>query len=674
MFNFGEGIMEKIKVKRSLRRSILSIFVLIMLISQLAVGTGIAVRISTEFTDSKKESVDDIGNQIGISVQNYLSGFESIIKALALQQDTMQIMRSPEAESNLLKTLDTYVKSNPDIQFIYFGTEDKRMIMKPDDDLGDYDPTTRDWYLLAKEAGTFIWTDPYFDDTIGEMVVTACQPVYDSSNSFLGVIAADITLNTLSIQTKDLKIGEKGYPIIVDANNIIMAHPVAEKIGTELVTKEIKDALASNKSGVEYKYKEDGKTNTKYASIYILPVVNWAVVSTLYYDEIQSEVNLIILLIVLASTIAIALGTVIIFLFTQRINRNIRKLLDSMQHARTGELGSLSKVSSKDEIGILSQYFDETLSDLGKLVHNIQEVSGLLTVSSQSLAATSEEVSASADEVAKTVEDIAKGAQDQATDAEKSSMIATELSHKFDQLNVFTTNMIDSAKQTEKAYDSGIQSVNDLSLRNKESIQANEGIESVIHQLNDRTIEIGTILNAISAISEQTNLLALNASIEAARAGEHGRGFAVVADEIRKLAEQSATSAEQVRAIVGNIQQDGAASVKSMAVLKEISHKQNQAVTDVIKSFETIKESYNVISNDIQSIGAAVTGVNHDKELIVSSIENISAVSEETAAASEEVTASMEQQTFAVEEVSKAAQELNAISIQLSQEISKFKI
>lgn len=666
--------MEKIKVKRSLRRSILSIFVLIMLISQLAVGTGIAFRISTEFTDSKKESVDDIGNQIGISVQNYLSGFESIIKALALQQDTMQIMRSPEAESNLLKTLDTYVKSNQDIQFIYFGTEDKRMIMKPDDDLGEYDPTTRDWYLLAKEAGTFIWTDPYFDDTIGEMVVTACQPVYDSSNTFLGVIAADITLNTLSMQTKDLKIGDKGYPIIVDANNIIMAHPVAEKIGTELVTKEIKDALASNQMGVEYKYKENGKTNTKYASIYKLPVVNWAVVSTLYYDEIQSEVNLIILLIVIASTIAIAVGTVIIFLFTQKINRNIRKLLDSMQHARTGELGSLSKVSSKDEIGILSQYFDETLVDLGKLVHNIQEVSGLLTVSSQSLAATSEEVSASADEVAKTVEDIAKGAQDQAADAEKSSVIATELSHKFDQLNVFTTNMIDSAKQTEKAYDSGIQSVNDLSLRNKESIQANEGIESVIHQLNDRTIEIGTILNAISAISEQTNLLALNASIEAARAGEHGRGFAVVAEEIRKLAEQSATSAEQVRAIVGNIQQDGAASVKSMAVLKEISHKQNQAVTDVIKSFETIKESYNVISNDIQSIGAAVTGVNHDKELIVSSIENISAVSEETAAASEEVTASMEQQTFAVEEVSKAAQELNAISIQLSQEISKFKI
>ena len=467
---------------------------------------------------------------------------------------------------------------------------------------------------------------------------------------------------------------EKGYPIIVDANNIIMAHPVIEKIGTELVTKEIKDALASNQAGVEYQYEEDGKTNTKYASIYKLPDVNWAVVSTLYYEEIKSEINLIILLIAFASTIAIAVGTIIIFFFTQRINKNIRRLVDSMQHARTGELGSLSKVSSKDEIGILSQYFDETLMDLGKLVYNVQEVSGLLTVSSQSLAATSEEVSASADEVAKTVEDIAKGAQDQAVDAEKSSVIASELSNKFDKLNTYTDNMIESAKQTEKAYDSGIQSVTDLSHRNNESIQANEGIESVIYQLNERTIEIGSILNAISAISDQTNLLALNASIEAARAGEHGRGFAVVADEIRKLAEQSATSAEQVRAIVTNIQHDGAASVKSMAVLKEISQKQNVAVADVIKSFETIKSAYNIISTDIQSIGNAVMGVNRDKELIVSSIENISAVSEETAAASQEVTASMEQQTYAVEEVSKAAQELNAISIKLSQEISKFKI
>lgn len=666
--------MQKIKVKRSLRRSIMSIFVLIMLVAQLSVGTGIAIRTSTAFTDAQKDSVNNLGQQIAISVQNYLGGFESIIKALSFQDDIINIMRSPEAEMQLLATLETYVLSNPDIQYIYLGTEDKRMIMKPEDDLGDYDPTTRDWYIQAKEAGQFIWTDPYFDDTIGDMVVTACQPVYDKSKKFIGVIAADITLKTLNQQTKDLRIGEKGYPIIIDTNNIIMAHASEEKIGTELEIHALTDAIVSNEVGVKFTSKENGKNYTQYASLYKLPIVNWTVISSLYYDEIQSEINLIIFIIILASIIALLVGTGIIYFFTKGINTNIRRLVDAMQKARTGELGSLSKVTSKDEIGVLSHFFDETLIDLGKLVHNIQEVSVLLTTSSESLAATSEEVSASADEVAKTVEDIAKGAQEQAIDAEKSSVIASELSEKFNQLNKFTHNMIHSAAQTEKAYDSGIESVTDLSQRNDASIKANEGIEGVIHQLNARTNEIGTILNAISAISEQTNLLALNASIEAARAGEHGRGFAVVADEIRKLAEQSANSADQVRHIVTNIQQDGANSVKSMSVLKEISSKQNIAVADVIKSFEVIKEAYTVIASDIQAIGEAVKGVTTDKDLIVSSIENISAISEETAAASEEVTASMTQQTFAVEEVSRAAQNLNAISIKLNQEISKFRL
>ena len=666
--------METIKVKRSLRKSILLIFVIVMVLAQVIVGTGTALRVSSVFTASQKESVDYLGQQIGISVENYLAGYESVIKALAEQTAAKEVMNDPEQERVLLQTLDTYVKANPDILYIYLGVEDKRMLMKPDDDLGDYDPRTRDWYLAAKEAGTFIWTDPYFDDTVGEMVVTACQPVYDRSNRFVGVMAADISLKTLNIQTKDTKIGEKGYPIIVDGNNIIMAHADEAKIGTELVTQDIKDAIANGKQGVEYKYEENGATKTKYASIYKMTDINWSVVSTLYYDEIQSEITLITLLIIIASIVAIVVGFIFVVFFTRAINRNIKRLVESMQRARTGELGALSQVTSKDEIGVLSAYFDETLVDLGKLVKNIKEVSAHLTLSSESLASTSQEVSASADEVAKTVEDIAKGAQDQAQDAEKSAMIAKSLSEKFNELNKFTNDMVASAQQTGAAYGEGIHSVSELNERNRESIAANESIESVILQLNDRTVEIGTILNSISAISEQTNLLALNASIEAARAGEHGRGFAVVADEIRKLAEQSANSADEVRRIVTNIQQDGKASVQSMGLLKAISDKQNTAVSKVIHSFDTIKKAYEEISHNIKQIGKSVDSVNEDKERIVSSIENISAVSEETAAASEEVTSAMDQQSYAVEEVAKAAEQLNQISIELSREISKFKI
>ncbi len=665
--------MNEIKVKRSIRKLVISIFVAVILIVQILVGGLTYWRVSGIIKSDQLKATQDVGDQIAMSMENYLSGYQGIVEALSKQA----LLADPAInERAILEVLDSYASSNDGIFSIYMGTTAGKMLVKPDDDLGsDYDPRTRDWYTLAKDSGKFVWTDAYFDDTVNAMMITACAPVYNAQGKFAGVIAADLLLDTLNDQTKDLRIGEKGYPITVDANNIIMTHVNPSKIGEEMDSEVIKAALVEGRmETLDYTNTEDGEKHKKLASFSPIESVGWTVVSSFYYDEIQADLNTIITNIALASLLGFVIAVILVFLFTKSFNDNIKRLVEAMKTARTGDLSVHSDIQSKDEIGVLSKFFDETISDLGKLVHNVQQVSGQLTTSSQSLAATSEEVSASADEVAKTVEDIAKGAQDQAQDAEQSTLVARALSEKFVRLNEFTDEMLLSAKSTTEAYEGGLKSVGDLSDKNRESMDANKAIETVILQLNDRTQEIGGILDSISAISVQTNLLALNASIEAARAGEHGRGFAVVAEEIRKLAEESANAAEQVKEIVLNIQQDGAESVSSMTTLKTISENQNSAVNDVIGAFETIKSAFQKITRNIDEIGQSVSEVNEDKERIVSSIENISAVSEETAAASEEVTASMDQQTFAVEEVAKSAQDLNQISVHLNEEISKFKI
>lgn len=665
--------MNEIKVKRSIRKLVISIFVAVILIVQILVGGLTYWRVSGIIKSDQLKATQDVGDQIAMSMENYLSGYQGIIEALSKQA----LLADPAInERAILEVLDSYASSNDGIFSIYMGTTAGKMLLKPDDDLGSgYDPRTRDWYTLARDSGTFVWTDAYFDDTVNAMMITACAPVYNAQGKFAGVIAADLLLDTLNDQNKDLRIGEKGYPITVDSNNIIMTHANPEKIGEEMDSEVIKAALVEGRmETLDYTNTEDGEKQKKLASFSPIESVGWTVVSSFYYDEIQADLNTIITNIALASLLGFVIAVILVFLFTKSFNDNIKRLVEAMKTARTGDLSVHSDIQSKDEIGVLSKFFDETISDLGKLVHNVQQVSGQLTTSSQSLAATSEEVSASADEVAKTVEDIAKGAQDQAQDAEQSTLVARALSEKFVRLNEFTDEMLLSAKSTTEAYEGGLKSVGDLSDKNRESMDANKAIETVILQLNDRTQEIGGILDSISAISVQTNLLALNASIEAARAGEHGRGFAVVAEEIRKLAEESANAAEQVKEIVLNIQQDGAESVSSMTTLKTISENQNSAVNDVIGAFETIKSAFQKITRNIDEIGQSVSEVNEDKERIVSSIENISAVSEETAAASEEVTASMDQQTFAVEEVAKSAQDLNQISVHLNEEISKFKI
>lgn len=668
--------MEDIKVKRSIRKTLLIIFIAVMVVVQLGVGSLTYSRVSNLVVKNQIQSARDVGVQITNSIENYLTGYEGIIKALANQDSAKNILSDSDAEDSLLNILDSYASHNEGIEFIYLGTEDGRMIMKPDDDLGDdYDPRTRDWYIEAKNAGRFIWTDAYLDDTIDAMVITACIPVYSDNGVFVGVLAADLSLDVLNEQTKDIRIGEKGYPMVIDGNNLILTHIDSSMIGIELETTELLEGISKgNVDEIDYNFMENGQNVRKYASISRIDSLGWSVITSIYYDEIRSDLNTLILIITFASTLGIILAAMMVFGFTKRFGANMKSLVETMKQARMGDLTARSNIKSDDEVGVLSRFFDDTIIDLGKLVKNIEAVSQKLTQSAEGLAATSEEVSASADDVAKTVEDIAKGAQEQASDAENSTFVAQFLSEKFNTLNSYTNDMIDSAQSTGVAYRDGVESVNNLGDKNRESIKANEDIEKVILQLNERTKEIGGILDAISNISDQTNLLALNASIEAARAGEAGRGFSVVADEIRKLAEQSAKSADDVKRIVHNIQEDGSKSFHSMIKLKEIGIDQEVAVEKVIKSFETIKDAYERISQNIDAIGNAVSDVNEDKEKIVSSIENISAVSEETAAASEEVSASMDQQNFAVEEVAKSAQELNEIAHNLSDEIHRFKL
>lgn len=665
-----------IKVKRSIRALIMIAFAIVLAFTLALVSGGTYFKLNATLKENAENQTSQLTQSIDNSVSAYLSHFSRTLDAVAGLEEAQMVLQDPAAEQKLLAVLDKTVKANPDILFFYMGTEMGKMVMKPDDDLGpDYDPRKRDWYIAGKAQTQTFWTDPYFDDSVNQMVISVCRPIKDKQGNFIGVMAIDVALSSINEQTNKLRIGEKGYPIIVDKNNIIISHKDAAKVGKPLETEALVKALADPSSNIiYYNYKEGNATKQKLGIIHRVPAFNWSIISTYYLDELQKEVNGLILFTVSCGLVALVLSFVLILLLTNQFNNNIRKLVESMKVVRTGDLSACSNIVSKDEIGLLSTYFDETIQDLGKLVSNVQNVSQELTHAAQNLAATSEEVSASADEVAKTVEDIAKGAEDQASDAERAAMTSRDLSTQFNTLNQITENMLTSAKLLNKANQDSFSAIQNLDETNVKSNEANVMISEVVTELSEKTQEIGGILDAISAISVQTNLLALNASIEAARAGEHGRGFAVVAEEIRKLAEESARSADEVRLIVGNIQVDTKKTVNSMSLLQENAQAQDESVKSVLEAFGTIGQAYGQISEHINNIEHSVRDLTANQELIHSNIENISAVSEETAAAAEEVTASMDQQVSAVEEVAKSAQQLNEISSMLNEEISHFKI
>jgi methyl-accepting chemotaxis protein len=192
--------------------------------------------------------------------------------------------------------------------------------------------------------------------------------------------------------------------------------------------------------------------------------------------------------------------------------------------------------------------------------------------------------------------------------------------------------------------------------------------------LHTRSREIGSILAVITDIAAQTNLLALNAAIEAAHAGEHGAGFAVVAGEVRKLAEQSSRSAEEISTLIADIQREiGNAAASTETAAREASSG-IQAVQSAGTSFTQIQHSVYAVNEQIQELSGSARLMAGGAKAIVSSMDYITQIAESTVSGAQEVTASAEEQLASMEEVYASARTLSTLAEQLQEEIQHFKV
>lgn len=195
-----------------------------------------------------------------------------------------------------------------------------------------------------------------------------------------------------------------------------------------------------------------------------------------------------------------------------------------------------------------------------------------------------------------------------------------------------------------------------------------------IQALEEQSRSISKIIKVIDGIADQTNLLALNAAIEAAHAGEMGKGFAVVASEVRKLAEQSMEATREIASIINSVQEQTKITVEKAVAAQDIVKSQNQAVDIAVSAFEDIAASMDTLADRINDIMIKITEMDDYKNHTITSMQNISAVSQESAASVQEVTASTEEQLSGIEELAAFAQELSEAADELSKTIGKFKI
>lgn len=316
--------------------------------------------------------------------------------------------------------------------------------------------------------------------------------------------------------------------------------------------------------------------------------------------------------------------------------------------------------------------FNSFVSEIKILIETFFSLSSSIVQATKKVNSSTDDSLLAMNQISKTVEEIAAGATQQANEAQRGASMVESLSDEINNVYKSYDSVISETKKIGVLNNVGIESVNILKEKSKESNDTSEKIFNVVGSLTNRTKDIGIFVESIESIAEQTNLLALNAAIEAARAGESGKGFSVVADEVRKLADQSRQSTEEIKGLVQEIQGDSELANEAMENMKQVSKEQSMAVAKTDSAFSDIDNAIKVIVEKINGINKSINKMQNDKNEVLTSIENISSVSEQSAASSQEVAATTETQLKSMENMKSATKELDELVKRLDEKLKKY--
>ena len=321
---------------------------------------------------------------------------------------------------------------------------------------------------------------------------------------------------------------------------------------------------------------------------------------------------------------AAVIGVVIIGVMGFMLGRSITKPLGEMQKAIMRTASELDftesfKVNSRGEVGATLQVHNELLARLRSSFSEIQAVAERMAAitnevdqTSREIAENSQQQSDASSGMAAAIEELTVSISMVATQAQDASVHTQESRAKADQGAEVILNTV-----------SGIQTISD-SVR-----EASNRIDALRHDSES----ISSVANIIKEIADQTNLLALNAAIEAARAGEQGRGFAVVADEVRKLAERTSKSTQEISTLLAQMQGSAKQAVDTMAAAVREVEAGVQNAQEAGRSISEIKEGSGTVVGAVEEISEAVREQSAASTSISQRIEQIAQMTERNTAA-----------------------------------------
>ncbi|THF83237.1 methyl-accepting chemotaxis protein [Cohnella fermenti] len=570
------------------------------------------------------------------------------------------------ATPELNAILKEYMHLHPEASSMLVGTESGLFIREPAQEMAaDYDPRTRDWYTEAMANPDVPYISPPFTSAAsGVVTITVTKATSDRS----GVVGVGLNLDELKQQAEKVRVGTEGYAVLLDSSRKYISHP-NEAAGDEAVEEFWGRIYERNSDSFDYRLNGRDKHMTYTTN----ERTGWKIAGTMFSSEVNDSLRPIFYNTLWTILGCVVVGAVLIWAAMRSIIGPIRRLKISAERVSQGDLTTSIRIDSHDEIGALGQAFDGMQTSLRELIKSVGASAEQVSSSSEELTASAKQTSEAGEQVSSAVQEIASGAERQniAIDANVGSL--EEIALGVGRIAEKSAAVAELAAQSSAQADEGGEAVRQTVSQMHAISESVAASNRIVRELHERTQAIEEISEAIRDIASQTNLLSLNAAIEAARAGEQGKGFAVVAGAVRKLAEQSAASAERIFDLITEIRQG---TDRSVATMDKVSREVDSGLRD---SEETIRKFDRIIS-DMKETTPQIEDISATAEQIAAGIQEVSSGAKElaiiatgNAATSEQVAASAEEQLAAMEEISSSAEALSRMSEELRSLIRKFR-
>lgn len=541
------------------------------------------------------------------------------------------------------------------------------------------DVSEREYFKSCKAEKKFCTSDQNISKTSGKRIATFISPVLDDSGEFIGAVQRNIDLGEFNELCKAEITEDKQDIFIGDNNGDLIAHTSMDLDSGEPVnfsSQEWYIQSRDNRAAVG-SYSSSFNGGDWCISYQREETTGWVTIVASNKGVAMAHSNMILTIIIIVCVVMLVIAIILSFLLASSFTKPIIAVNNTVSKLSNGEFELITdkKLTSRgDEFGDIVKNINVLIERLTDVVENIKNASGTVTNRAKDLAQTSEVIHSTADNVSQAVGDMARGAQDQAETIQSATLNISTLSDAIQSVAENAETLAGTASDMNDASSSSADSLGALTDNINTMNNAMQEISRSIEDTSTAVSNIGEKVDGITNISSQTNLLALNASIEAARAGEAGRGFAVVAEEIGKLASDSAQMADEIRVMMKELEATSQNAINKSDEVQKISGNVSQV----------LRETVNTIQNMIGGVSSTVDGVDNisgltqecaaNKNIIVDSMSNLSAISEQNAAATEETSASMDRLNTTVSDLAQAAEDLDEVAETLNQELTFFKL